>query len=790
MAFKKILFTAALAALSLSLFSQSKAVEKANLAYKYKQFAQAAGHYEQAIAELEMSGKTSKATLNLKTKLAYCYRMNNKLDKAEALYAEIVQDEKAKSKTYLYYGETLMSNGKYDEAKKWFLDYQILEPTDKRAALLAENCDKVKLIEPYFPYVDIHEFAHNSDADDNAPVIWQNGIVFSSDRKTGPKLMKEKSGWTGRDYLDLYFSKIKEDGSFGEPKRFSAKLSEINKNTGNASFAADGSEVFFTRNDNVLNKRETYNLQLFVSKNNGNGKWKKAEKLPFCSPNYNFMHPAISPDGSQLFFATNRKGEGGTDLWVSKRKGDTWGSPKNLGPTVNTSANEGFPFMDQNGRLYFCSKGLPGYGGFDIFFTEQDENGNWQTPQNLGRPINSPLDDISIFLYPNGEKGLFTSSRQGGDDDIYLFEVLDHPPAGEPFSEIETPVNGAGTEKIAEKKEVEKPVAEDPAQSVSMPQKEEIPFVEKEKIVENEIEKQGAPNEQDVFFEKQNIETEPEKQVVTNEPEIVFEEKIIENEIEKQEAPNKQDVFFEKQNIETEPEKQVVTNEPEIVFKEKTIEEKPEKPQAPSFIPDVPENNQPMNKTTFEEEKTKAPLLEKEEAPEKTTTSQSSSIFFDLPEKQAQPAQQPTNNQQPTTTNNLPTFGEFISNAGENVLRTGQVYRINGATFDPNIWQLTLPISKKLDQLVAVMRRYPNLQIELGAHTESLGIAAQNLELSQNRADMAVEYIVKEGISADRIKGVGYGETVPLNHCQDGVTCSMEEHLFNQRFEVKVVRGN
>ena len=396
----------------------------------------------------ENSNKTG--LLNLKTKLAYCYRMNNKMDKAETIYAEVVQNERAKNDTYLYYGEALMSNGKYEEAKKWFLDYQKLNPEDGQGALLADNCDKIQLIEPYFPNVIITAFEHNSDADDNAPVAWQNGIVFSSDRKQGVKLMKEKSGWTGRDYLDLYFSVLQEDTTYGEPRRLSAKLSEVNKNTGNASFSNKTKEIYFTRNDNTLNKKDTYSLQLFRSEDNGNGKWKKAKKLSFCSPNNSYMHPAISPDGSELYFATDRKGEGGTDLWVSKRKGDDWEKPVNLGLTINTSANEGFPFMDENNRLYFCSKGHPTYGGFDIFFSERDENGNWKTPQNLGQPINSPLDDISFFINFDGKSGMLSSSREGGDDDIYFFTTssLEEPVVSLPTA-VETPafVNKSPVEK-------------------------------------------------------------------------------------------------------------------------------------------------------------------------------------------------------------------------------------------------------------------------------------------------------------------------------------------------------
>ena len=93
-----------------------------------------------------------------------------------------------------------------------------------------------------------------------------------------------------------------------------------------------------------------------------------------------------------------------------------------MGNTINTEANEGFPFIHPNGKLYFCSKGHAGLGGFDIFVSQQDSLGNWMSPINLGTPINSPSDDISIYIDATETKGLFTSSREGGDDDIYLIQ--------------------------------------------------------------------------------------------------------------------------------------------------------------------------------------------------------------------------------------------------------------------------------------------------------------------------------------------------------------------------------
>lgn len=118
-------------------------------------------------------------------------------------------------------------------------------------------------------------------------------------------------------------------------------------------------------------------------------------------------------------------GEGGADIWYSEKTKNGWGKIQNLGKQINTPSHEGFPFFDNQGRLFFCSKGHAGFGGFDIFVTKRTANDEWEKPVNLGLPINSSFDDISIFLSKNNRNGAFTSSRSGGDDDIFLFEILD-----------------------------------------------------------------------------------------------------------------------------------------------------------------------------------------------------------------------------------------------------------------------------------------------------------------------------------------------------------------------------
>lgn len=622
----------------LTIFGQSKDLQKANSLYKASHFAEAAELYEAVLKE--------KTNLSTKTKLANCYRMNNRLAKAEKLYAEIVVEDKARADTYFYYGEVLMGNEKYDEAKEWFLKYHKIEPEEERGLLMANACDKVRTIKPFFPYLRVTEFNQNSDADDSTPVFWKDGIAFSSDRNIGLKLMKEKSGWTGRDYLNLYYAEIESDDKFSEPKLLSAKLNELNKNTGNPTFLADGSAIFFTRNDFETSRSGSYNMQLFTAESAGDNRWKASKKLKFCSPEYNYMHPAVSPDGQWMVFVSDKKGGvGGTDLWMVEKKGDGWSNPRVLSEIVNTASHEGFPFIDGEGKLFFCSKGHVGYGGFDVFMTRKNADGTWQQPINLGRPINSARDDISIALDGEKRRGLFTSNRIGGDDDIFLFQAVDS--------------------------------------------KEEAGFFIQDRptILANDIL--------------------PEEMPATEVEETPKAEKV------KLKTKNKQQ-------------------------KKNNSEKK-----------DTPDNAQ--------------------------------TVLDSTPEIQSIPSKKQVVVNDSLT---LATLEKMLVN---NELEVGQTFRLENAVFDFQVYQVTPKIVEALNDVANLLKEYPNLKIELGAHTDSYGTDAANATLSRNRAINGGIYLYSQGVSSQQLIVKGYGESQLLNHCEDGVECSMSEHLENQRLEIKVL---
>jgi outer membrane protein OmpA-like peptidoglycan-associated protein/tetratricopeptide (TPR) repeat protein len=393
-------------------------LDRANELYNHGAYAEAIPVYEAFLAKKSSNNAA-------KTKLANCYRILSRPDKAAPLLKDIVEDDKARPDDFLHYGESLMMLGRYDEAKVFFKKYTKFEPENERGKLLLENVDKVKTLRPLFHNLVVYPFSKNSDGDDNAPIMFRNGIAFASDRPTGFNLLKEKSATTGRDYVTVYYAEQTGDTSFTEPREISGKLTDINRNTSNISFTADGKKAYFCRNGNTPGKNGTYNMQIFSADTEDGTSFHNVEMLSFCTAENNYVYPSITPDGKRLYFSAERgDGFGGLDIYFVNKTKKGWTKSENLGRKINTPSSEGFPYAAPDGKLYFCSKGHPTYGGYDIFVTQQDTTTmEWEKPTNVGAPINSPYDDISICFDKSGHSGAFTSMRGGRGDDIFLFRM-------------------------------------------------------------------------------------------------------------------------------------------------------------------------------------------------------------------------------------------------------------------------------------------------------------------------------------------------------------------------------
>jgi len=389
------------------------------------------GEYSRAIAlyEKRLRHKNDPQAM---ARLADCYRMTRNYAKAEQWYAKAVSSStELEPVTYFNYGMVLKSNNKPDEAKVQFDKYIAKSPADKAAQVQVRSIADVREWLSQKPmYAVKNSVTLNSKESDFAPVFYKKGLAFISNRGERDLLNGDNDAATNRAFLAIYYSEIKESGddsvNFRSAKRLPGKINKDFHN-GPASITADGSLMAFNRVDGYVrarNVQKVNRLKIYFSKQKGNS-WSKPAPFAYNSDDYSVAHPALSGDGQQLFFSSDMPGgQGGKDLWMCKREGESWSAPVNLGSEVNTPGNEVFPYIRKDGTLYFSSDGHSGFGGLDVF-SASNQNGKWSEVTNQGAPLNSPTDDFGIIFNEQGSRGYFSSDRPGGKggDDVYSFMV-------------------------------------------------------------------------------------------------------------------------------------------------------------------------------------------------------------------------------------------------------------------------------------------------------------------------------------------------------------------------------
>jgi len=244
-------------------------------------------------------------------------------------------------------------------------------------------------------------------------------VYFSSMR--GGEKRRTTNQITGQGSSMIYSSLQDGRGGWEDPTPFVGS-EKPDQDDGAPAFSADGREMYFTRCS--YPQGGPAGASIWVRKRSG-GRWGEPEKIALGPDSLVFAHPAIAPDGATLYFVSDMPdGIGGKDIWkVTRTSGGEWGIPENLGPEINTPGDEMFPTVRSDGRLYFSSDGLVGYGGLDIFealFTEEEEE--WEV-RNMGLPVNSPANDFGMEFRGHRNTGFLTSSRGSyrGVDEIYEF---------------------------------------------------------------------------------------------------------------------------------------------------------------------------------------------------------------------------------------------------------------------------------------------------------------------------------------------------------------------------------
>jgi len=395
---------------------------KADNAFTIEQYVKAAELYKNAYK----TEKNRAIKSEIKFKQAECYRMSGNYKRAASYYKQAIRAKYPDVIVYLRYADVLRMQEDYDEAQLQYTKYMKLNPTDVSGEMGLKSCAfalKWKNLPTRYK-VELMPFI-NSRNSDYSPAFG-NGkyteMYFTSSRAGG--LTDDIDYRTGETFSDVYFTQINKKGRWSAPAVIAAPIN-TKGNDGSVVLNKRGTVMYLTQCKVV--KKKDLGCGIYVSKRKGK-LWSEPQLVQIkIDSNTTIGHPALSEDESVLIFAAEMLGGyGGKDLWLTqKEKRNKWSDPINLGPMVNTPGDEMFPFLHNDGIVYFSSNGHIGMGGLDIYKTSQDENGAYTLPVNLKSPLNSSADDFSMIIEKEGERGYLTSNRDGGKggDDIYQFEL-------------------------------------------------------------------------------------------------------------------------------------------------------------------------------------------------------------------------------------------------------------------------------------------------------------------------------------------------------------------------------
>ena len=670
-------------------------------------------------------------------------------------------------------------------------------PKDTRLLQFQNNKNYLNQMVDALNLYKVSGVSFNSTAEDFAPVMYREEIVFLSSKSYSPQ---KKAN------LDFYSVDMEEQESL-KKKPFSKSLNS-SFIEGPCCFFPDANEVYFTscrtegrgltrgiveRGTSTIMKAEVIN-----------GKWSKGAKIQLTGVGQSAVHPSISADGNTLYFSSNIPGGfGGNDLYKVERTNSAgeWSKPVDLGPKINTEGNELYPFIHENGNLYFASDGHLGLGGLDVFTVRL--NSPTTSVVNLGYGVNSNQDDFGFFLKEDKRSGFFSSNRDRGKgaDDIYQFEIIPEEERSATALKLLSDIGVVeATSSVNENENVQEednmldsmlvirlqdlPLFTDSLFSLKFDYKkigtQESPLIELDfsqvALIKDSI------HEKRIYYEKFSYDKETPFKIKITYP--GYEDQLVNVELDNMSflahsviIPMRKEL---KSGIVKPQEKQKSFVFIGTIFEENT---QIRLPNVRVIIRDKNDlNNQFVEVTgpygTFRDSVTGYELYEPlnfEIYLKKEGYIYKSFAFEEV----------------------LTEYGEIdleeylrkirLTKAEVNV-EIGKAANLNPIYFDLDQSAIRPDAAVELDKVVEILKEEPNLFIELGSHTDSRANDEYNLALSNRRSKSATDYIVSKGISADRLTSFGYGESKLVNRCTNGVECTDEEHQMNRRTEFKIVR--
>lgn len=759
-------------------------------------------------------------------KLATAYRLNGESEDAEFWYAQLIHDT-SDPNDYLYYAQALQSNDKCEDAVRWYQKYEAESNDPTRSYIM--DCDDLDVVKQHEGVELVNLKSLNHESLDYSAIPYADGIVFTSTRGL-PSAFRVQDKWTKDNFADLFFAKKLEFGKYEEPEPLRGKLNK-KFHDGVATFNSSESVMIFSRNNQSgRNKEGIIDLKLYEARNPQQfwvdaredpidlyveGKmdgeksfWMEMGELAINSDDFSSCHPALSPDGKRLYFASNREGGyGGMDIWMSRNVNEVWQEPTNLGPIINSSGNELFPFMAKDEKLYYASDGHLGVGGLDIYVGQKNRKSNensWSIRENLGMPFNTAKDDFGFTINEDLTNGYFTSNRENGmgDDDIYEWQA------------------------------------------------DELTFKEdKNNRRICVFDEETGDRIKDVTVTIETINTKSDDAILTLKPLEDSEDEFVlavkgqnSGTVESLTTNNRGIIRYRIEPGQT----YLITTEKKGYYFQRTEVTSAELMEEREFcIPLAQRNCLTLNGLVQSAEYAKGisgakvRLLDKCHGGYQETTTDSNGQFefciecdcayqiigekeyfvkgiteisteneacddrgeieivVALQEGDLTRTEDPGYGKKLEYPNGYPPPSEwtpemmreyFLGNKNEQ-FKNGQIITLRDIYYDYNKYNIRTDAAADLDYLIALMKMYPSMEIAMTAHTDSRGGEEYNYWLSKNRAKSAKNYVLDQGIAAYRIHSAkGKGELELTNGCSNDIPCSEQEHQQNRRTEIRIVR--
>jgi outer membrane protein OmpA-like peptidoglycan-associated protein/tetratricopeptide (TPR) repeat protein len=627
-----------------SVFSFNSYSQKAQLTSADKKYDNYS--YIDAIKTYERVAEKGYKSVDMFQKLGNAYYFNGDLEQSAKWYGELFAMTSEVEPVYYYrYAQSLRSIAENAKANEMLKKFDQLSGNDSRADLFLKNVNYLEAIKNNSGRYTVENAGINSQYSDYGTAVTLNKIVFTSARDTG-SLGQRKHTWTNQHFTDLYVADLDGEMNPGTVDKFDKTVkSKFHEAT--PTFTKDGKTMYFTRNNYLEGKKgkneNNVTLIKIYKASLENDQWVNIMELPFDSDNYSTAHPALSSDEKTLYFASDMPGTlGQSDLFkVQINEDGTFGSPINLGKTINTEGRETFPFVNDENEIYFASDGHPGLGGLDIFVSKINEDSSYSMVQNVGSDVNSPKDDFAYWIDTKSRKGFFSSNRDGGQgyDDIYKF-----------------------------------------------------------------LELRKLSCEQVLYGKITDLAT---SEVLSNAKISLFDSRF----------KSMGEVMSDANG--------------DYTFKVECG-------------------------ITYNVRAEKADYTTKEEKITVDKANGKTNLNIALEKEQCKVA------------------------VGDDL---GKCFGIKMIYFDLDKSNIRKEAALDLEKILDVLSQNPTMKLDIRSHTDSRATHKYNENLSDRRAKSTINWLIKNGVSPNRLVGKGYGETELVNKCSDGVDCTEDEHQMNRRSE-------